>query len=323
MTSHRWIKVPVARALGMAMALAMGLALMVLTLGACGESETSFAPPVTNPFEAARVGADSTLEVMTWNIENFPKAATTAGWVIDIVKGLQPDIVAVEEIANVNSFDAVANQLDGWGGVRARSDNFQNLGFLYREDGGLVFTTAYEIFVSDEYSRPFPRSPYVLEATWNGTPIVVIANHLKAMGDGNLDETDPQDEETRRRDACLLLEEYVAAHHAGQRVFIVGDMNDELNDDADDNVFRNFLDAPESWRFVDLDIALGPESGWSYPSWPSHLDHILVTDEVFPALAGPVAATTVVPMQMYMPGGWSKYRNEVSDHLPVVLRLQP
>jgi endonuclease/exonuclease/phosphatase family metal-dependent hydrolase len=324
MTSRSWIQ-------------ALGLLLMVFTLGACGETENSSAPPPSNPFEAARVGADSTLEVMTWNIENFPKytaaldnyvidSPTTVDWVREIIEGLQPDIVAVQEIYNENgggaAFDKVVAQLEGWGGVRARSDNYANLGFLYREDGGLVFTTAYEIFVSSEYSREFPRSPYVLEATWNGTPVVVIANHLKASGDGNLDTSDLWDEETRRRDACVLLEEYVAANHAGQRVFIVGDMNDELDDDADDNVFLNFLDAPASWRFTDLPIALGPSSGWSYPGWPSHLDHILVTDALFPALAGPTDTTMVVPLHQYM-GGWSNYDSKVSDHLPVVIRLQP
>jgi endonuclease/exonuclease/phosphatase family metal-dependent hydrolase len=300
---------------------ALGLAVMVFTLGACGETDKSVAPPVTNPFAAARVGADSTLEVMTWNIENFPKASTTVGWVTQIIEGLQPDIVAVEEIANGASFNALIAQLDGWGGVQASSDSYQNLGFLFREDGGLVFSAAYEILTG--YSREFPRSPYVLEATWNGKPVVVIANHLKCCGNGELDAADSWDEETRRRDACVMLAEYVTTNLAGQRVFIVGDMNDELIDAAPDNVFQNFLDEPESWRFADLAIAQGPSEGFSYPSWSSHIDHILVTDEIFPALDGSAAATLVVPLQAYIPGGWSKYDNEVSDHLPVVVRLQP
>ena len=46
----------------------------VLLLAGCGETDKSVAPAPVNPFEAARVGTDSTLEVMTWNIENFPKA---------------------------------------------------------------------------------------------------------------------------------------------------------------------------------------------------------------------------------------------------------
>lgn len=300
----------------------VGAVAALLGLAACGQTDKTVAPPPGNPFDAARVGADSTLEVMTWNIENFPKATTTVAWVRDIIEGLRPDIVAVQEIANGASFDNLAGQFTGWAGVHARSDAYQNLGFLYRLDGGLEFTAAYEIFGSG-YSREFPRSPYVLEANWRGTPIVVIANHLKASGNGILDPDDAYDEETRRRDACLLLAEFVQTQLPGRRVFIVGDMNDELTDNPPNNVFQNFLDAPADWRFADMAIAQGPSSGWSYPGWPSHLDHILVTAAVFPDLDKSGALTTVVSLHSVMPGGWSKYDAEVSDHLPVVVRLQP
>jgi hypothetical protein len=87
----------------------------------------------------------------------------------------------------------------------------------------------------------------------------VVANHLKASGNGLLDAADPWDEETRRRDACLLLAEFVETQLPDHRVFIVGDMNDELTDTAPHNVFQNFLDAPASWRFADMAIALGAE----------------------------------------------------------------
>ena len=30
-----------------------------------------------------------------------------------------------------------------------------------------------------------------------------------------------------------------------------------------------------------MDIAYSSSSNWSYPSWPSHLDHILLTNELF------------------------------------------
>ena len=292
----------------------------VLLLAGCGETDKSVVPPPGNPFEAARVGADSTLEVMTWNIENFPKAGgATVNWVDQIIVGLRPDIVAVEEISNGTSFDALVAQIDGWGGARARSDAYQNLGFLYSEGGALQVTSTYEIMTS--YSREFPRAPFVLEATWNGVPIAVVANHLKASGNGLLDAADPWDEETRRRDACLLLAEFVETQLPDHRVFIVGDMNDELTDTAPHNVFQNFLDAPASWRFADMAIALGPSEGWSYPGWPSHLDHILVTSELFPAIDAAGSLTAVVPLAAVL--GWSKYDSEVSDHLPVVVRLVP
>jgi endonuclease/exonuclease/phosphatase family metal-dependent hydrolase len=299
-----------------------GCLALALGLAACGETEKSVAPPAVNPFEAAKVGTDTTLEVMTWNIENFPKAgATTIGDVRQIIEGVQPDIVAVEEIANGASFEQLDAQLTGWVGTHASSDAYQNLGFLYRADGALSVTSVYEIYTDD--SRAFPRSPYVLEATWNGTPFVVIANHLKASGDGVMNASDPYDEETRRRDACVLLAEFVTTSLAGERVFIVGDMNDLLTDVEANNVFEVFLQDPADWRFADLAIAQGPAGGFSYPNYNSHLDHILVTSALFPALDAPGTLVTTMSQLPAILGGWASYDRDVSDHLPVIVRLRP
>ena len=40
------------------------------------------------------------------------------------------------------------------------------------------------------------------------------------------------------------------------------------------NVFENILNDSNNYRFVDLPIAQGNNSEWSFPNWPSHLDHI-------------------------------------------------
>ena len=293
-----------------------------LALSGSGKTDTSTPDPVGNPFDAAKVGADSTLEVMTWNLENFPKSTATAGWVAQVVEGVQPDVLAIMEMTNPTTFSQLDNALVGWTGSAATgAPAQQNLAFLYRTDGGLEVTSIYEIY--GDYWREFPRSPYVLEATWNGTPIVVIANHLKAMGDGVMDPADPNDEETRRRDACILLGQYAATELAGKRVFIVGDMNDAITDAPPNNVFRNFLDAPDTFRFADMAVALGPSGDWSYPPRPSHLDHILVTAPLFAALDAPGALTTVVHLQSVFPSGPGTYFAQVSDHLPVITRIKP
>ena len=43
-----------------------------------------------------------------------------------------------------------------------------------------------------------------------------------------------------------------------------------------------------------MNIALGPSSNWSYPTWPSHLDHILISDEVFDEFENP---NILVPLE--------------------------
>ncbi|HPF71245.1 MAG TPA: endonuclease/exonuclease/phosphatase family protein, partial [Candidatus Krumholzibacteria bacterium] len=279
------------------------------------------APPPGNPFAALSVGTDSTLEVATWNLEMFPVAgATTTDLVAQAIEGLDVDIVALQEVVDAAAFADLLNALDGWEGVRATSAPYdQNLAFVYRPGAHLAITSAHEIYSAN--AREFPRSPFVLEATWDGAPFAVINNHLKCCGDSVIDETDPWDETTRRRDACRLLAEYIELNRAGTPVITVGDWNDELTDSEAGNVFADFLNAPAAWRFVDLAIAQDPDGLHSYPSYPSHIDHILVTPELFEACSAPEALTEVVPIENGVSGGLSAYYLKISDHRPVVLRF--
>ena len=172
------------------------------------------------------------------------------------------------------------------------------------------------------YDREFPRAPYVMEGRFKGTSVVVINNHFKCCGD-NYISTDPWDEEARRRDAGILLDAYVRDNYAGRNVIIVGDLNDSLTDGPASNVFNVFFDDPATWRFVDMAIAQGPSSGWSFPGWPSHLDHILLAAPLFDAMEGPAAAVSVLPVYSGFPGGWNDYDRNMSDHLPVAVKLIP
>jgi endonuclease/exonuclease/phosphatase family metal-dependent hydrolase len=294
-----------------------------LLLIGCGGSSKSLAPAPENPFDRAGVGTDSTLEVLTWNVENFAKAGNkTVNHLIDAIAGLDVDVVALQEIVSADLFQRVVDGLEGWDGYRASSAyGGQNLAYIYRTDGLLEVTAIYEILAGN--SRPLPRRPLVLEGTIGGLPYVVINNHFKCCGDGTIDPSNSWDEETRRRDASLLLQQYVADNYADRRVIIVGDFNDELTDAPQNNVFQNFFDAPDQWLFTDLPIAHDSGGQWSYPSWPSHIDHVLINAGVFEDFAAPEATIRVLPLQSYLGGGWSQYNEEITDHLPVLLRLLP
>ena len=301
------------------------LALTALLLGllaGCGSTESTSEPTVENPYAAGRVGTDSTLEVMSWNIENFAKrGAITAGHVIKVVEGLDVDIVALQEIENLSYFQQVREGLADWTGDRATSASYEvNLAFLYRINGPVVVTAVYEILTN--HRSELPRSPFVLEGNLNGTDFVVINNHYKCCGDGVIDSADSWDEENRRYNASLLLDEFIRTNFADKGVIVVGDFNDELGDRAVNNVFQNFIDAPDNYRFVDMPIALDPTALWSYPRWPSHLDHILITQQFFDAHQRYDSLVEVAPLHLLLGQGWSAYEKDVSDHLPVVVRLK-
>ncbi len=291
-------------------------------LGGCGTTDSSGDPRPENPYAEGWVGTDSTLEVMTWNIQNFAKrGAVTASHVIDVINGLQVDIIALQEIESLIYFQQVREGLADWTGDRATSASYSiNLAFLYPVDGPVQVTAVYEILTG--YRRALPRSPFVLEGNFHGTDFVVINNHYKCCGDNSIDENDEWDEETRRRDASLLIDDFIRTNFPDKAVILVGDLNDELANSPDSNVFQNFLDAPDVYRFVDLAIAQDTGALWSYPTWPSHLDHIMITHQLFEAHQGSDALVEVVPLHALLGRGWTVYEKEVSDHLPVVLRLK-
>ena len=303
----------------------IGIGILLLAaifgLASCGNSEKSVVPVVVNPFAGATVGTDTTLEIATWNLENFAKANDeTVEKVIQAVEAMDIDIIALQEIESSTHFLQVQEGLKHWDGFRMTSASRSiNLAFLYRTDGALQVDSVYEILV--EYSREFPRRPFVLEGRYDDAPIVVINNHFKCCGDGTIG-TDIWDEEIRRRDASLLLDAFIRTNYAGKRVIVVGDFNDSLTDSSVRNVFQNFLDAPDLYLFADMGIAQGPASDWSYPLWPSHLDHILITAPLFPAFEGKTSLVQVVPLHTFLTYGFSQYDDLISDHLPVMLKLE-
>ena len=291
-------------------------------LAAGGEARFGGVYTGDNPFTGLEFGTEATLEVVTWNVEHFPKKGlVTVDMVARAILTMDADIVALQEIEDGDYFRDLDDRLGDWTGVRATSASYDvNLAYLYREGGDWVMDSVEEILTG--YSREFPRAPLVMEGRFKGVPVVVINNHFKCCGD-NFFDGDEWDEEVRRRDACLLLDQYVETNFPDKKVIIVGDLNDSLTDAADRNVFNVFLDDPAGWRFVDMDIAEGPSSGWSFPGWPSHRDHILVSAALFSAVDGPAAAVSVVPLFEGYPNGFWGFDRDISDHLPVALKLIP
>ena len=252
-------------------------------------------------------GTNNTLEVMTWNLKEFPLTSNTVKYTSSIIKKLDVDIVALQEIQNSTSFNALNDSLENWNSYRANSAGYDiNLAFLYKKT--LTFKGIYEIYQSNSYA--FPRSPLVLRVEFQGQDFFIIDNHFKAMSDSESEE--------RRREASLLLEEYVNDYLNNENVIMLGDFNDEIQEPASSNVFQNFIDNSSNFLFADMDIAEGNPSFWSYQSFPSHIDHILITNELFDEFQASTAEIKVFNPDNYI----SNSQNYISDHRPVAIKLQ-
>ncbi|MFK5856389.1 MAG: endonuclease/exonuclease/phosphatase family protein [Bacteroidota bacterium] len=268
-------------------------------------------------FENLTFGTDSTLDVVSWNIEHFPKSGqTTIDLVTQIVEALDADIIAIQEVSAETWLDQLVENLDGWDGYYAY-DQYVGLAYIYKTEV-IIDPEIFEIYT--EKGRELPRSPLVMEMNYAGEQYVIINNHLKCCGDGYMNIDDPWDEETRRFDACNLIDEYIMDSHPESKVILLGDLNDILTDSPANNVFQVFIDNPDSYSFVDMGIAEGSNSDWSYPTWPSHIDHILITDELFEEYENSGSAVECIRLDDYF-NGWYAYDNDVSDHRPVGVKI--
>ena len=276
---------------------------------------------IAQDFEDLDFGTDSTFEVLTWNIEWFPKnGQTTVDYVSEIIQALDIDVLAIQEVDNTDMFDQMLEELTQYEGYY-ESAWFAGLAYIYKTDV-VEINDMYEIYTTSPYWSPFPRSPMVMDMNFMGENIIIINNHFKCCGDGYLNLDDSGDEETRRYIASNLLKEYIDTNFSNDNVMVLGDLNDILTDDPENNVFQMILDDPENYLFADMEIAEGPSSGWSYPTWPSHIDHILITNELFDELENNASDIQTIKIDEYFDGGWYQYDQNVSDHRPVALKLQ-
>ncbi len=263
-------------------------------------------------------GTDTTFEVMTWNIQWFPKnGQITVDYVSQIIQALDIDLIALQEIDVKPYFVEMVENLDGWDGYYVDSE-YSGLAYIYKSDE-VEILNIFEIYTT--LWREFPRAPLVMEMNYKNENMVIINNHLKCCGDDILDLSDPWDEETRRFDACNLLEQYINSNYPNDRVIMLGDLNDILIDIPANNVFISFLDDAGNYLFTDMDIAEGSSSGWSYPGWPSHIDHLLITNELFDEFEDDNSDIRTIKIDEYLPGGLYEYDVNVSDHRPVAMKF--
>ena len=269
------------------------------------------------------VGSENTLDIMTWNLEWFPKHDYTADYVDSLIRPSNLDIIALQEITNTPAFNQLidimndSNSLNQWIGFRAADGDYMELAYIINTSSVTVINTPYSIL--NEYAHYFAyRNPYVVKVSYMNNEFIIINNHYKCCGDGII-QNDYWDEEYRRQQASIYLKNYIDTYLTDENVIVLGDLNDMLTDDLENNVFQMIIEDTENYLFVDIEIANGASSEWSYPTWPSHLDHILITNELFDELDNSDIQT--IKIDEYLDGGWSEYDQNISDHRPVALKL--
>ncbi|MBC7977699.1 MAG: endonuclease/exonuclease/phosphatase family protein [Myxococcales bacterium] len=296
---------------------------VVLVVGVLGCRDVDRDPPrITpdadvdpdHPYPAPRadlvpaVGSESTLELATWNIENFPADSDTASVVADVITSLDLDIIVVEEIASETAWAELLTRLRGYAGILSTHSysaaDYQKIGVIYRTS--LVTASPPKLlFPADGYA--FPRPPLAVTLTVDGASFEVIGVHLKAGVE--LDDAE------RRRAAVFDLDAFLRAQVAAggeHEIVVLGDYNERVVASADREILAPFLTAPDQYTVRTEPIALG--GGITYLGFGgSLLDHITTT-------AGFDARWTPARVEVQrLDRLITSYRSHVSDHLPVVL----
>lgn len=246
----------------------------------------------------------SSFDIVTWNIEHFPKeGASTISLLAEIIPTLNADIIGVQEIGSATNFNLLLAALPGWSGVISPTGSIKT-GYLYKTSEVTVSAVTYPLVDASA----FPRSPMFITATHTptGQEVTLINLHLKCCDD---DDSIP-----RRKSASDKLKAYIDANLSNKAVVMLGDYNEDITQPEGNNVFKNFVDDDVNYEFADMTIAECSSAYWSYPSWPSQLDHILVTNELF----SKIKDTRVLRLNECE----GSYYNIISDHRPVLLRLE-
>lgn len=265
-------------------------------------------------------GTDSTLEIVTWNIEWFPKnGTTTVDSVRQIIEALDADVVACQEIGDTNVWKQMVASMPDYE-TFFQTNWYAGLAYLYKPSA-VEIIDYYEIYETSPYWNNFPRAPKVLEIRVQNHDFIIINNHLKCCGNGILSYGVTNDEENRRYEAMNLLKEYIDVNFPTKNVLVVGDLNDELTDDESHNVFQNVLGDIFNYKFADMELAETSPFVWSYPSWPSHLDHIMITNELFDEFESSSAVVETIRIGDFLQGGFAYYDNNISDHRPVAFKF--
>ena len=186
---------------------------------------------INNNIQSLNVTGDvSTLNIVTWNIENFPKNSLTPNYVKNVIDSMNVDILALQEIENLTSLMNIASDLgEQWIVYRSPGPSWGsgggNLAYLINTDEldavQVPYSMPNEDFpcpsyafnISDhkcanqdpidyEYNFAY-KMPYILNFEYNNEIFSLINMHLKCCGNQNSVEA------ARRYEAIKHLHNYI------------------------------------------------------------------------------------------------------------------
>jgi endonuclease/exonuclease/phosphatase family metal-dependent hydrolase len=245
------------------------------------------------------------IEIVTWNIRNFPRSDVTVQRLAELISIQQADIYCIQEVMDYNAIAELLNLIDGYEAVHSQSSRYMGMATLYQSAEFTVISSR-ELFLNNLY--PYASRPPLKTLIQRGDFQFELINlHMKCCDDGI----------ARREEACQILYEYLTIE-ADSNIIVVGDWNDDFSSASGRRTLKPFLENPQQFRFVTEEMTLSSDNSWdSYPSWPSFIDHILIGKALFDEDINAVTAT------LRLDKTFSDYFAVFSDHRPVFWQFSP
>lgn len=267
------------------------------------------------------LGSDTLLEAACWNIEWYgnpgygpSNEALQQQNVTKVLQSAGMDLWALCEVADSNAWKALLNNMPEYGGVITNYAQVQKTALLYRKSMFQVLNVRNLLPV---YEREFASGRLPLEVMLSikgdqPDTLWVVVLHMKANTGSSSEKAAAYDLRKRSSEA---LKELLDTEHAGHKVMLLGDWNDDL----DLSIYNN-LATPFSRLLADTTRYLWPSreltlSGQrSTVSYSNMIDHQLVNRRLKPCYVP--GSAKVFYLQNYITG----YGSNTSDHYPVYAR---
>lgn len=265
-----------------------------------------------------------TLDVVTWNIEWFgdpgQKPADDSLQVANaaaVIKHINADLYALQEISNPASFKRLLHLLPGYGGFVAPYKQTQKTAFIYKKavidsvKSGLIDP---QNMSNWDYNWANGRPPFtfIFRATVDGVTKQIHAIDIHAKATTNNPSTDYE----RRLQASKELKQYIDTNLNQADVILLGDYNDDVDVSTYHKMtspYHNFVTDRAHYHVVTS--LLSRRHFVSEIHGDNMLDHITISNELFTSYYDSTA--TVMDIS-YIPG----FSRTTSDHFPVEMRLQ-
>ncbi|MCG8770202.1 InlB B-repeat-containing protein [Tenacibaculum finnmarkense] len=302
------------------------------------------------------ISKDKTLDIVTWNIEwfgdqtNSPAAGNPNSDEIqkekvkEVLLGLDADVIAVQEIADIILFKKLVTELPAYDFILSNAFSYPNnttgtpqkLGFIYKKSvvnfksSTPLLKAIHPYYNGNDESaiQDFPhptkasffasgRLPFLMTAdvTLNNTTEEVSFIVLHARANNN---SDAQNRYDMRKYDIEVLKKELDTNFSTKNVVLLGDYNDDVDQtvvrvNTSTSTYDAFIQDPTNYTITTT--ALSKAGFRSYPSFPNLIDHITISNELNDNY---LSGSEKVHYELYN----NEYTKTASDHLPVSVRLK-